>query len=103
MAETDTHARCIINARLALEGYFANDPMVYVGGNLLLYYEEGNPYEFGSAGSLRRPRRSEEASTNVPAVGREEGARRGHGVHVAEHALGGSDYQARSLFSAARR
>jgi Uma2 family endonuclease len=45
MAETDTHARCIIDARVALERYFADDPMVYVSGNLLMYYEQGNPYQ----------------------------------------------------------
>ena len=45
MAETDIHARCIIDVRTMLDNYFARDPDVYVSGNLLLYYEEGNPRE----------------------------------------------------------
>jgi Uma2 family endonuclease len=45
MAETDVHARCIIDVRTMLDDYFAGEPDVYVSGNLLLYYEEGNPRE----------------------------------------------------------
>lgn len=43
MAETDVHAHLMIELRAALEAYFRHDPQVYVSGNLLLYYEEGNP------------------------------------------------------------
>jgi Uma2 family endonuclease len=43
MAETDIHARCIIDVRFMLETYFAADPNVYVSGNLLLYFQEGDP------------------------------------------------------------
>ena len=43
MAETDTHARYLMDVRTALEDFFGPDPDVYVSGNLLLYYEEGNP------------------------------------------------------------
>jgi Uma2 family endonuclease len=43
MAETDKH-RDLISALIeALKGHFANDPQVYVSGNLLLYYVKGNP------------------------------------------------------------
>jgi Uma2 family endonuclease len=45
MAETDVHARCIIDVRTMLDAHFASEPDVYVSGNLLLYYEEGNPRE----------------------------------------------------------
>ncbi|HTU91993.1 MAG TPA: Uma2 family endonuclease [Gemmataceae bacterium] len=42
MAETDHH-RILMNELIqTLEAYYADDPMVYVSGNLLLYYEPGN-------------------------------------------------------------
>jgi Uma2 family endonuclease len=43
MAETDTHARLMIDLRFALDQFFRDDPDVYVSGNLLIYYEQGNP------------------------------------------------------------
>ncbi len=43
MTETDLHARVLIYLRTALDYYFRSDPNVYVSGNLVLYYEEGNP------------------------------------------------------------
>jgi Uma2 family endonuclease len=43
MAETDTHINVIIYLREALRDYFRDKPQVYVAGNLMLYYEEGNP------------------------------------------------------------
>jgi Uma2 family endonuclease len=41
MAETDVHAKCIIDVRFMLDRFFADRPDVYVSGNLLLYYEQG--------------------------------------------------------------
>ncbi len=43
MGETDVHRREIMNAIAALGDYFRDDPRVYVAGDLLCYYEEGNP------------------------------------------------------------
>src|SRR5207244_3236625 len=43
MAETDAHARCIIDLRVTFEHHFAAQPDVYVSGNLLLYYQPGDP------------------------------------------------------------
>ncbi len=43
MAETDTHANLLMNLRLSLDNYFRDDSNVYVSGNLLVYYAEGNP------------------------------------------------------------
>ncbi|MEA3346159.1 MAG: Uma2 family endonuclease [Chloroflexota bacterium] len=43
MAETDVHRDQLIDLLTALKDHFRNDPQVYVAGNLLLYYEEGNP------------------------------------------------------------
>lgn len=43
MAETDTHRREMNATIEALGDYFRDNLNVYVAGNLLLYYEEGNP------------------------------------------------------------
>ncbi len=43
MAETDVHIDVLIYLREALKDYFRDAPQVYVAGNMLLYYEEGNP------------------------------------------------------------
>lgn len=43
MAETDVHIDALIYLREALKDYLRNEPQVYVAGNMLLYYEEGNP------------------------------------------------------------
>ena len=42
MAETDVHRKDMVDLIATLEDYFAADPRVYVSGNLLLFYEEGN-------------------------------------------------------------
>ncbi|MGO9467940.1 MAG: Uma2 family endonuclease [Isosphaeraceae bacterium] len=42
MAETELHLLDMIDTILLLRDYFAASPNVYVCGNLLLYYEEGN-------------------------------------------------------------
>ncbi len=43
MAETDTHRDQMVDLIHCLRERFRDDPNVYVAGNLLLYYEEGNP------------------------------------------------------------
>ena len=43
MAETELHLMDMIDTIQMLEDHFADQPNVYVCGNLLLYYEEGNP------------------------------------------------------------
>ena len=45
MAETDLHRDQMLYLIVALHDRYRNDPMVYVTGNLLIYYEEGNPYK----------------------------------------------------------
>jgi Uma2 family endonuclease len=42
MAETDYQRGPLIYAVNALDFHFANDPQVYVSGDLLIYYEQGN-------------------------------------------------------------
>lgn len=43
MAETDVHIDALIYLRETLKAYFTAEPRMYVAGNMLLYYEEGNP------------------------------------------------------------
>lgn len=43
MAETDRHRQLMINTIQRLEKKYENDQDVYVSGNLLIYYKEGDP------------------------------------------------------------
>jgi Uma2 family endonuclease len=43
MAETEKHRKVMVDLIDILEQYFQHAPDVHVSGNLLLYYEEGNP------------------------------------------------------------
>ncbi len=43
MAETDKHRNLMAELIAELEEFFRSDPDVYVSGNLLLYYVEGQP------------------------------------------------------------
>lgn len=43
MAETDTHIGEMMDIILAIKEHYRDNPRVYVAGNLLIYYEEGNP------------------------------------------------------------
>ena len=45
LAETEVHIQCLIDAREGLRAYFRDSPDVHVGGDLLLYYEEGDPHQ----------------------------------------------------------
>jgi Uma2 family endonuclease len=64
MGETDVHIDAVIYLREALRDYFRDDPQVYVAGNMLLYYEEGNsaacvaPDVFVVQGVAKRERRT---------------------------------------------
>jgi Uma2 family endonuclease len=42
MAETDWHRDLMVRLIETLKRHFATEPLVYVSGNLLLFYEEGN-------------------------------------------------------------
>ena len=63
MAETERHFREILKNFSRLENHFANIPDVYVLGNMMMYYEEGNPLKsispdiFVSFGIGRKERR----------------------------------------------
>lgn len=43
MGETDLHRQMMVDLIEALRHYYRDDPQTYVSGNILLYYEEGNP------------------------------------------------------------
>lgn len=43
MGETDAHRKEMTDLIEALDDHFRNDPQVYVAGNLLLYYGQGDP------------------------------------------------------------
>src|SRR5436853_4197283 len=43
MAETDVHRRMIVYLTTALENFFRDESDIYVSGDLLLYYTEGDP------------------------------------------------------------
>jgi Uma2 family endonuclease len=45
MAETDLHRQDMVDLIETLKDYFAAEPNVYVSGNLLLYYVEGDPHK----------------------------------------------------------
>ena len=63
MGETDLHRNQMVDQIDVLEDYFADDPDVYVSGNLLVFYEEGNrrkhisPDVFMVRGVPKRPLR----------------------------------------------
>ena len=42
MAETDLHRDLMVALIETLKAFYLDDPSVYISGNLLLYYEEGN-------------------------------------------------------------
>jgi Uma2 family endonuclease len=42
MAETDLHFDAMVSSKMALDARYADDPNIYVSGNLLLYYVRGN-------------------------------------------------------------
>jgi Uma2 family endonuclease len=43
MAESELHMEDMIDTIQVLQDHFSDEPDVYVWGNMLLYYEEGNP------------------------------------------------------------
>ncbi len=64
MAENDPQYRAIVNTRFALEQHYLQEPQVYVGADLLMYYEEGDihksvaPDVFATLGVPKHARRT---------------------------------------------
>jgi Uma2 family endonuclease len=44
MGETDIHVQELLDVLATLKDYFRNDADIYVAGNIMFYYEEGNPH-----------------------------------------------------------
>src|SRR5687768_14959041 len=42
MAETETHRDNMMDVIQTAQDHFANDPMICISGNMLLFYERGN-------------------------------------------------------------
>lgn len=77
MAETDFHAKLLIYLRNALEMFFAEREDVYITGNIMFYYAEGEPAEvispdvmvcFGIPKGDRRSYKTWEENDVVPSV-----------------------------------
>ncbi len=77
MAETDKHAKLLIYLKQSLEIFFAQRPDVYVTGNIMFYYVEGDPTEvispdvmvcFGIPKGDRTSYKTWEESDVVPSV-----------------------------------
>ncbi|MFL5805023.1 MAG: Uma2 family endonuclease [Roseiflexaceae bacterium] len=64
MAENDPQYRAIVNTRFALEQHYLHESHVYIGADLLIYYEEGDttksvaPDVFASLGVPKTARRT---------------------------------------------
>ncbi|MHB1561026.1 MAG: Uma2 family endonuclease [Isosphaeraceae bacterium] len=63
MGETPIHRDQIAHAILAMDDYYSPNPNVYISGNMMMYFEEGNPRRcvspdlFVTLGIPRRPER----------------------------------------------
>src|SRR5690349_12348010 len=63
MGETELHIDELIRLLQILRRRYRDDPLVYVGGDLIMYYEEGNaraqvvPDVFVAKGARKLPRR----------------------------------------------
>ena len=97
MAETDWHRDLMMALIQTLGTYYADDPMVYVSGNLLVFYEPGNrrrhvsPDVFVVNGVEKRQR------PELPDLGRMQGAGGGHRADFLVHAGRGRRRQVRTV------
>ena len=64
MVETDKHRKVMMDFILMLEDHYKHNNDVYVSGNILMYYVEGNPKKclspdvFVTFGVEKKPRRT---------------------------------------------
>jgi len=89
MAESDDQRAAMIYAIDALETWFAEREDVYVSGDLLIYYKEGNPGASIAPDVFVVFGAGKWAAADVPAVGRREGAGLRAGGGVAEYVARG--------------
>jgi hypothetical protein len=74
IAETDVHRDDMVDLIETLKRYYQAEPRVYVSGNLLLYYVEGDKRRHVSPRRLRGEGRAQPPARLLPPLGGEEGA-----------------------------
>ena len=84
MAETDVHRDLMVDSIQMLQHHFRDEP-VYVSGNLLIYYEEGNIRKSVSPDVFVVTRRWEKTKTHLLDLGRGETAGFCAGVVKSQH------------------
>ena len=94
MAESDFQLTPLSYARDALRHHFRDRDDVYVSGNLLIYYEEGNPDAKVAPDVFVVARRAEQGPLQLSAVAGAQGARLRAGDHLAQHVPRGPGEQA---------
>jgi hypothetical protein len=92
MAETDVHIDVPIYLHEALKDYFRDEPQVYVAGNMLLYYEERNPADYG-ARRLRGTGGIQRGATGLQVVRTRPTAYRHFRNHLPQVTFGKSGHQ----------
>ena len=85
MGETDLHRQDMVDVIDTLSDRYAAQTDVYVTGNLLLFYEEGNRRKHISPDVFMGAECPGAAAGLLPAVEGGEVARRGHRDHVQDH------------------
>ncbi len=78
MAETDIRRENLFDLLEILRDHFADDPMVYVAANLMMYYEEGNPKKRLTPDILVVRGIEKARSRPLPALGRKKESRSRH-------------------------
>ena len=78
MIEAELHRKNLGDLLEILSDRFADDPMVYVAADLVIYYEEGIPEKRLATDLFVGARCPETSSGQLLDLGRREGARSGH-------------------------
>ena len=82
MAETELHLLDMIDIIQLLRDHFAGRPDVYVGGNLLLFYQKGNPRKHIAPDAFVVLGVPKEPPRQLPCLGRRAGASFSRRDHV---------------------
>ena len=85
MAASDLHLEILIWLLQTLKAYFAQMPDVYVSGDILTYYTEGNPRDCRRTRCPRLFRYRAKATTHLQSVGGGKGSRFCDGVLKQNH------------------
>ena len=80
MAASDLHLEILIRLLQALRVYFSEIPEVYVSGDILTYYIEGDPRAVCAPGCTDHFRHRSEATPHLQSMGRRKSTRLRDGV-----------------------